>query len=267
MPSKTYLTSESDFGPERDEPLARRRRHGQRAAARRPDASIGTSTGRGDRRHLRHRDEVQPGQRRHQRRSRPRSARLPQRGSVADDGARPGELHDPEDGRARQRDGAFAAGGAAAGATANTSAQWVVPNSVDPGGARPPAGRRDGHRHDDDSARRQRSTASTRTTGGPSSTCASPRSLRFGRTRVGHRRRPQQPAEHQLRDRLQHDLHLQRRQHAAGRHAGATRPASMRRGSCASTTRSISNSPSNVSTRRPGILLNAGPLRFPSDIS
>ena len=63
VPSKTYLTWETDFGPERssywhgvDFNVNARLRGGL-------TGSIGTTTGRADRRHLRHRDEVQPGQR------------------------------------------------------------------------------------------------------------------------------------------------------------------------------------------------------------
>ena len=117
--------------------------------------------------------------------------------------------------------------GIAAGTVAGggNSAQWVVPNSLDRGGARPPAGRRDGHRHDDDPDRRQRQPRVRRH---PAD--AARHALREGAAfrphAVGHRHRPQQPVEHELRDGLQHDLHLQRRQHARRAARGATRPAS-----------------------------------------
>ncbi len=73
------------------------------------------------------------------------------------------------------------AGGTIAGG--GNSAQWVVPNSAGRGSARSPAGRRDGRRHHDHPDRRQRQP---RLRGHPpehSSTCASPRSCGFGRTR------------------------------------------------------------------------------------
>ncbi len=96
-----------------------------------------------------------------------------------------------------------------------TSASWVVPNSLVAGGARTPAGRRDGHRHDDDPDHRQRQP---RVRGQPAD--ADRHALRQGAAlrphAVGHRPRPQQPAEHELRDRLQHDLHLQRGNTAQG---------------------------------------------------
>ena len=71
------------------------------------------------------------------------------------------------------------------------------------GGARPSAGRRDGHRHHDGSDHRQRQP---RVRG--QSSDAARHALRQGAAlrphAVGHRARSQQPAEHELPDRLQH---------------------------------------------------------------
>ena len=48
-----------------------------------------------------------------------------------------------------------------------------------------------------------------------------------------HRRRPEQPAQHQLRDGLQHDVYLQHGQHAAPERLGHADQPSTTRGSCA----------------------------------
>ena len=115
--------------------VGRLRVHGERAAAERPDhrrsARHRPRAGRHLRDRRRHYNNVNAGAGDD---PRPRPARLPQRRAVADGAARPGELHDPEDRRARQRHRSARSRRCSSAAstvlTGNTSAQWQVPNSV-----------------------------------------------------------------------------------------------------------------------------------------
>ena len=139
--AQRFLTWETTYGPERDShwdgfdiTLNARTRQGVTAAGRNDDRPCG-------RRPVPDDDAVQQHRTARRRRGIAGPARLPQRRSVADHRARPGELHDPEGGRPRQRRHSVAA---AAGDYGDVAGAELG----DRHGARPSAGGRNGNRHD-----------------------------------------------------------------------------------------------------------------------
>ena len=187
-------------------------------------------------RHLRRRstkfNNVTADHRRH-RRSRP--ARLPQRRAVADDAARPGELHHPEGRRARQRGRcARSRRCSSATTTVHTAPVRAVAGAElgDRGGARPSAAGCDGDRQHDHPARPTTSTASTRDERRTQVDMRFAKIVRFGRTRTDIGVDLNNLLNTNYATGFNHDLHLQHGQHAAPERLGHAEPASTTRGSC-----------------------------------